>query len=105
MDRTSPAWPGILAALLIFSLLLAFHQVVRGAVEQGAVRLKATALYNVGALRCNSLRDSRANENCLSQLRAQDDDNALRQVRETAEEHAANDQVALTTTLDPLWNK
>ena len=94
MDNKLPAWQGILAALLIFSLLLAFHQVVRGAVAQGAVHLKATALYNAGALRCNSLRGPRASESCLSQLKTQDDDNAAIPL--------LNDQAIMTSKLDSL---
>lgn len=97
MDHKSPTWPGILAGLLIFSLLLAFHQVVRGAVEQGAVRQKATALYNEGVLHCNSLRDPGASGSCLSQLRAQPDDNA--------ETPILNDQGVMISKLDPIWNK
>ena len=39
----SPVWPGILVTLIIVGLLLAFHQVVSGAVQQSELRLKAVA--------------------------------------------------------------
>ena len=39
----APGWPVILAVLIVV-MLLTFHQVVRGAVEQSALRHKAEAM-------------------------------------------------------------
>lgn len=78
MNNKSPAWPGILAALLIGSLLLAFYQVVCEVVEQSAIRNKATALHTEGTWRCNTLRAPGESASCLSQLKAQANDNVLR---------------------------
>lgn len=66
----SPLGSGVLGTLVIFGLLLAFHQVVHGAVQQGALRLKATAMHAQATQRCNALRDPSARENCRLQLNA-----------------------------------
>ena len=66
----SPVWPGILAALTILGMLLTFHQVVSGIVQQSEVRHKAIAMQAEATLRCNILRDLRASDNCLTQLNA-----------------------------------
>jgi hypothetical protein len=60
-------WPGTLAALAIVGLLLAFHQVVRGAVEQGELRRKATAMQAEAVWRCNALRGPLGRDDCLLQ--------------------------------------
>jgi len=74
----SPVWPGILAAIAVVGLLLAFHQVVSGAVQQGELRRKATAAYAEAAWRCNALRGVRAvRESCLSQLNAPHNETTL----------------------------
>ena len=52
----SPVWAGILLTIAIIGLLVAFHQVVRGAVQQGELRRQATATYAEAVWRCNALR-------------------------------------------------
>ena len=64
----SPLWPGLLAAAAILGLLLAFHQVVRGAVVQGEIRRAATVAHAHAASRCNSLTGLHMREDCLVQL-------------------------------------
>lgn len=64
----SPWVSGLLATLVILGMLLAFHDVVSGAVQQGELRNKAIAVHVTATLRCNSLRDSNARDSCLLQL-------------------------------------
>jgi hypothetical protein len=64
----APIWPSILAALLILGMLLAFHQVVSGAVEQSELRAKATAMQAAATWRCRTLRGLGASQSCLLQL-------------------------------------
>jgi len=64
----SSVWPAILAALAIFGLLLAFHQVVRGAVQQGELRRKATATHAEAVWRCNALGGLHGRDDCLLQV-------------------------------------
>jgi hypothetical protein len=45
-------WPAIVAALAGVGLLLAFYQVVRGAVDQAALRRQAVALQADALWRC-----------------------------------------------------
>lgn len=59
---------GVLATTAIFGLLLAFHDVVSGAVQQSEFRNRAIAARVTATLRCNSLRDSTARDSCLLQL-------------------------------------
>lgn len=66
----SPWVSGLLATLVIFSMLLAFHDVVSGAVQQSELRNKAIAAHVTATLRCNSLRDPGARDSCLLQLDA-----------------------------------
>ena len=66
----SPVGSGVLGILIILGMLLAFHQVVHGAVQQGALRLKATAMHAQATQRCNALRDPITRENCRLQLNA-----------------------------------
>jgi hypothetical protein len=72
-------WPGalrlplghaILAMLTGIGLLMAFHQVVLGAVQQGELRRKATAMQAEAESRCNALNGARSREICLMQLNA-----------------------------------
>jgi hypothetical protein len=58
----------ILATLSVLSLLLAFHQVVLSAVQDGASRHKADALRAEAKWRCKALRDPRASASCLLAL-------------------------------------
>lgn len=64
----SPWASGLLATVVIFGLLLAFHDVVSGAVQQSELRNKAIAAHVTATLRCNSLRDPRTRDSCLLQL-------------------------------------
>jgi hypothetical protein len=64
----SPVWPGLLAALIIFGMLLAFHQVVREAVQQSESRHQATASLAEATWRCKLLRGVDASGSCLLQL-------------------------------------
>lgn len=66
----SPVGSGMLGALIILGMLLAFHQVVHGAVEQGALRIKASAVHAEATRRCNAL-PGQAAINCLQQLNTQ----------------------------------
>jgi hypothetical protein len=66
----SPVWPGILAALIIIGLVVSFHQVVRGAVQQGESRRKATATRVEAGWRCNTMRSLVARADCLLRLDA-----------------------------------
>jgi hypothetical protein len=65
-----PLWQAILAVLAALGLLLAFHQVVLGAVQQGELRRKASAMQAEAASRCNALTGTRSRETCLMQLNA-----------------------------------
>lgn len=65
----SPVWLTLLGAVLIVGMLLAFHQVVHGAVQQGALRHKAIAAHTEAARRCNALQGPVAGS-CLLKLNA-----------------------------------
>jgi len=69
-----PVWLGILATIAIVGLLLAFHHVLRGAVQQGELRRQATATHAEAVWRCNSLRNL---DNCLVQSTVPRDDTLL----------------------------
>lgn len=79
----SPAWPVILATLIILGMLLAFHQVVRGAVQQSELRHKTAAMHAEVTWRCKILRDLSESESCLSQLNAADHSDAMLHARNT----------------------
>jgi hypothetical protein len=53
-DLRASLWPGVLAAVAGLGLLVAFHQVVQGAVDQAAGRRQAAALYADAGWRCRS---------------------------------------------------
>ena len=64
----SRTWPATFASLTILALLLAFHQVVAGAVEQGeALRIGAAARADAMA-HCNALSSPRLRSVCLQEL-------------------------------------
>jgi hypothetical protein len=63
-------WPVVLSALTILGLLLAFHQVVQGAVKQGQLRGQATAMHAGATLHCNTLPGLGARDSCMAQLKA-----------------------------------
>lgn len=64
----SPVWPGLLAVLIIFGMLLAFHQVVREAVQQSESRHQAAASLAEATWRCKLLRGVNASGSCRLQL-------------------------------------
>lgn len=70
-------WPVILATLIIVGMLLAFHQVVRGAVQQSELRHKTAAMHAEVTWRCKILRNLSESESCLSQLNAADHGDAM----------------------------
>lgn len=76
MNKTSPAIHmsnqtlGALASLVILGMLMAFHMVVRDAVEQGEVRRQASALQADAIWRCKMLPDLPARAGCLLQINA-----------------------------------
>lgn len=96
----SPIWPGILAALIILGMLLAFHQVVVGAVQQGELRHKATAMQAEAAWRCNSLRGLDASGSCLLQLNLAAHGDAVLQVQYTPRVRQSSAQYALESNFD-----
>ena len=61
-------WPAILAALAGLGLLLAFYQVVRGAVDQAALRRQAVAVQADASWRCQWLPGHGASQHCLIKL-------------------------------------
>lgn len=79
----SPGWPVMLATVTLLGLLLTFHQVVRGAVQQSESRHKAQAMHTEVTWRCNLLRDLRESESCLLQLNAADHGDTLLQAQNT----------------------
>lgn len=67
---SSPLGEGLLGALLIFAMLLAFHQIVNGAVLQAASRHKANAAHAEASRACKAMPEPGARDNCLLQLAA-----------------------------------
>ena len=64
----STVWLGILAALAGFGLLLAFYQVVRGAVDQAALRRQSVVLQADATWRCQLAPGHGASPHCLAKL-------------------------------------
>ena len=64
-------WSGILATLTSAGLLLAFQQVVDGAVKQGERRREATATRAEALWRCTALPGDRGRRVCLAALSAE----------------------------------
>jgi hypothetical protein len=62
------AWPGIALILAMFGLAVAFHQVVRSAVEQGEMRRKAIAARSEAEWRCKALNGPGVRVECLLRL-------------------------------------
>lgn len=67
-SKRSPVWLVMAGTFFILALLLSFHQVVQGAVKQGAERHKTTALLASATRTCKALRDVGASERCSQQL-------------------------------------
>ena len=63
-----PAWPGVALILVSCGLVVAFHQVVRGAVEQGDTRRKGAATHAEAVWRCKALQGPRLRVECLLRL-------------------------------------
>lgn len=61
-------WPSILAALVGFGLLLAFYQVVRGAVDEAALRRQVVAHQADAIWRCQRAPDHGASQHCAAML-------------------------------------
>ena len=66
----SPVWLVILGSVIILGMLLAFHQVVHDAVQQGELRHKTNALQAEAVGRCHILQGRDARDICLLQLKA-----------------------------------
>jgi hypothetical protein len=96
----SPIWPGLLAALIILGMLLAFHQVVVGAVQQGELRHKVSAMQAEAAWRCNSLRGLDAIGSCLLELNSTAHGDPLLQVQDRPRVRPSSAQYALENNLD-----
>ena len=78
------AWPIIVGALLIFALLLAFHDVVSEAAKQGELRRRASAVFAQATWRCNTAQPTSARDSCLQELNAAFGVNALFSARDVA---------------------
>jgi len=63
-----PVLPGVVGMVLIAGMLLAFLQVVSGAVQQGEARRVATAAQQVATARCTAMRGPSAQEACRVQI-------------------------------------
>jgi hypothetical protein len=66
----SLVWQAVLGALIAAGMLLTFHQVVHGAVQQSALRHKASAVHTEATWRCNALQGQAASDSCLLKLNA-----------------------------------
>ena len=62
------AWAGVALILVSFGLVVAFHQVVRGAVDQGDTRRKGAATHAEAVWRCKALQGPRMRVECLLRL-------------------------------------
>jgi hypothetical protein len=63
-------WPGIAGIFIMMALLLSFHQVVQGAVKQGAERNIASALLASATRECKALPSLVAINRCTGLLKA-----------------------------------
>ena len=61
-------WSTVIASVAVLGLLLAFHQVVSGAVLNGKARQQVAAAQADAAWRCNAQRGHRAQDGCGLQL-------------------------------------
>ena len=73
----TPVWSTLLGSLIIVGMLLAFHQVVHGAVQQGELRNKSNALHAEATWRCKILPGRDASDGCLLQLARQRGDQTV----------------------------
>jgi hypothetical protein len=65
LEMLAVAGPRALAALAAVALLVGFHQVVRGAVQQGELRHVAWVVHADTVWRCNALRGQSERDDCL----------------------------------------
>lgn len=63
-------YPVLLGAVLIVGMLLAFFQVVSGAVEQGKARRLASAAQLTATAACSAMRGPSAQDACRVQVNA-----------------------------------
>ena len=61
-------WSGLLAAVAVLALLLAFQQVVLGSVRQGELRQQAASVLLDATWRCQALRGGDLVHQCLAGL-------------------------------------
>lgn len=69
LEMLTVAGPRALAALVAVALLVGFHQVVRGAVQQGELRRVARVVHTDTVWRCNALRGQDMRDSCLVEAR------------------------------------
>ena len=60
-----PSMLAALALLAVLTLLIVFHQVVSGAVTQGALRRSLAAQLHSATWQCKALRGSQERQDCL----------------------------------------
>lgn len=65
----SSLWALVLATVSVLGMLMAFHAVMRGAVEQARARHQAQAVHAEATWRCKDLHNPRARGPCLSLLK------------------------------------
>ncbi len=64
----SPIWLALCGSVIILGMLMTFHQVVHGAVQQGELRHKNSAAHTEATWRCKTLQGTVATGSCLLQL-------------------------------------
>lgn len=74
-------WPLVVAILALMGMLLVFHYVVRGSLQQSELRQKAEALHARALWRCNNLQGRAVSDTCLSRVNAEARKVALLQPR------------------------
>jgi hypothetical protein len=74
-------WPLIAAILALLGMLLIFHYVVRGSLQQSELRHQAEALHARAIWRCNNLQGRVVSDMCLSRVNAEARKVALLQPR------------------------
>lgn len=67
----SPGLPLIGAILALLAMLLVFHYVVRGSLQQSELRHKAVAVHAQAIWRCNNLQGREVSGTCLVQASAE----------------------------------
>jgi hypothetical protein len=69
-NERHPVLLGVMGTVLILGMLMAFVQVVSGAVEHGEARRGATAAHHVAKARCTAMRGPSAQDACRVDLAA-----------------------------------